>query len=63
MEKRRTRVITGWRQLPRARPGVAKARFSALARGTAKPAPRVAVAEIAANERWETEGGNVEPAK
>jgi hypothetical protein len=64
MEKKRGRVITGWRQVGHGKTGLSKPRFSAVQRGKTELQPRVAVAEKAANEAWDTEGGHfAEPAK
>lgn len=62
MEKKRGRVITGWRHVAHSKTGLSKSRFPAVQGGKAEP--RVAVAEKAANEAWDTEGGHfAEPAK
>jgi hypothetical protein len=64
MEKKRGRVIAGWRQVARAKPGPSRPRYSPLAQAKAASEPRIAVPDAAANERWETEGGHlVTPAK
>ena len=63
MEKKRSRVITGWRQVA-AKPKLVTTRryFSPLY--APAPAPRANPPQSAANERWEAEGGNtVEPEK
>jgi hypothetical protein len=61
MEKKRGRVITGWRQVAHSKSGLSKSRFSSSKQGKAES---VAVVEKAANEAWDTEGGHVaEPAK
>ena len=57
-ERKRARVITGWRQVTRPK-GISKPRSTALPRGKAVPGPRVAVPDTAANESWETEGGHL----
>jgi len=63
MEKKRIRVITGWRQVTR-RPGFSKSRPVPLLRTKTASAPRAAAVDTAAKERWEAEGGNlVEAAK
>ena len=60
-ERKRARVITGWRQVTRPK-GISKPRSTP--RDKAVPGPRVAVPDTAANESWETEGGHpVNPVK
>jgi hypothetical protein len=51
MQKKR--LITGWRQVTRPKPALSPA-------PQGKPASNKPVAERAADERWETEGGHVE---
>ena len=64
MEKKRARVITGWRQVASPKLKLSRPRSTPAPGGKATPGPRVAVSERAANERWEAEGGQlVEPAK
>ena len=64
MEKKRGRVITGWRQVAHSKTGLSKSRFSSTKQGKPESEPRVAVVEKAANEAWDTEGGHfAEPAK
>ena len=52
MQKKRDRVITGWRQVTQPKAGVWLPRPLAVAR--AKPA-----AERQSDERWEAEGGHL----
>jgi hypothetical protein len=61
MEKKRSRVISGWRQVARAKPGFAKStrRVVVPAVEPTLVAPPVPVAEKPAAERWETEGGHL----
>jgi len=56
LEKKRSRTITGWRQVDR-KPGIARRRFPAPAPSAILVETRVAPPEPAANERWEDEGG------
>jgi hypothetical protein len=64
MEKKRSRLIAGWRQVARAKPGPSRPRYLPLAQANAASKPRIAAPDAAANERWETEGGHlVTPAK
>ena len=58
MTGKRSRVITGWRQV-KPEPGSSGRRFFP---GTApKGAPRVVTPEAASKDRWESEGGSVVP--
>jgi hypothetical protein len=62
MEKKRSRVISGWRQVARAKPGFAKSPRRVVAQPEVAPtlvAVPVPVAEKPAAERWETEGGHL----
>jgi hypothetical protein len=57
MQKKRARVITGWRQVTHPRSGLWKPR--PLPAAAPKPA-----AERLSDERWETDGGHLtDPAK
>ena len=57
MTVKRSRSITGWRQVKPER-GSSKRRFLPLVAAAAAPAP-AATPETAGNERWESEGGTV----
>ncbi len=52
----RSRLIKGWRQVPRPKPGPGS-RYLPLPRGKAPPKPPPAT-EAAAKDRWESEGGS-----
>jgi hypothetical protein len=55
MEKKRTRTITGWRQIT-GRPGIASRRMPAPLPRTTVLETRVAPSESASNERGEDKG-------
>ena len=57
-ERKRARVITGWRQVTRPK-GLSKPRPTPVPHDKAVPEPRVTVPEPAANESWESEGGHL----
>lgn len=63
IEKKRTRTITGWRQVHR-KPGISSRRLPAPPRPPAPPPlstileTRSAPSDPAANEGWENEGGS-----
>lgn len=64
MEKKRSRVISGWRQVAREKPGFAKHRPPAVPLAKVAPEPTVTLplapaGEKVAGERWEAEGGHL----
>jgi len=56
MQKKRSLVITDWRQVMRPGP---EPRSVLLSRGKVVPRPRASPSERSAKERWEEEGGHV----
>jgi hypothetical protein len=53
----KSRMIKGWRQVPRSKPGLPASRFLPLPRAPSPPAQ--APGDAAAKERWESEGGQL----
>jgi hypothetical protein len=58
MEKKRSRFISGWRQVERPKSGFGKRRTPLVAPVQAPVAPPPP-ADKAAGERWESEGGHL----
>ena len=56
MEKKRSLIVTGWRQVMRPGP---KPRSVLLSRGKVVPRPPAASSERSAKERWDDEGGHL----
>ena len=62
MEKKAPRVITGWRQVVVPKPKLRKPRAVPGDATKPEPTPRLPVADAAAKDRWDAEGGKPSPA-